>query len=97
MKKSTFPIVAMFIGLILVIILVSMETAAGQFSAPLLMLMFMSELGFFVTGAGAFIGVKLQIEKGLDIKLLLWTLCCSVLAIVLALKGYAIWEYINAG
>ena len=97
MKKSTFPIVAMFVGLILVIILVSMETAAGQFSAPLLMLMFMSELGFFVTGAGAFIGTKLQIEKGLDIKLLLWTLCCGVLAIVLALKGYAIWQYINAG
>ena len=89
--------VAMFVGLILVIILKSVETSTGQYSVPLLMLMFMSELGFFVTGAGAFIGVKLQMEKGLDVKLLFWTLCCGVLAIVLALKGYAIWEYINAG
>ena len=97
MKKSTYPIVAMCIGTFLLIILISVESTSGQFSVPLLMLMFMSELGFFVTGAGVFIGAKIQIEKGLDIKLMLWTVCCGVLAIVLALRGYELWGHINAG
>ena len=97
MKKSAYPIIAMCIGIFLLVILMSVENASGEFSVPLLMLMFMSELGFFVTGAGVFVGAKIQIDKGFDLKLMLWTLCCAVLAIVLALRGYELWGYINAG
>ena len=94
-KKSTFPVIALIIGALLLVILLNIESAEGEFSAPLLMLLFMSELGFFVTGAGAFVGAKLQIDQGFDLKLTLWTLVCGVLAIVLALKGLELWDYIN--
>ena len=95
MKKSVFPIIALCVGIVLFVILVKVETAAGEFSAPLLMLLFMSELGFFVTGAGAFIGAKIQIDKEFDLKLTLWTLANAVLAILLALRGFEIWGYIK--
>ena len=95
MKKSVFPIVALCIGVILLAILMVVENAAGEFSAPLLMLLFMSELGFFVTGGGVFLGTKIQIEKGFDLKLSLWTVGCAVLAVMLALRGYEIWGYIS--
>lgn len=94
-KKSAFPIIALLIGVILLGILLNIESVAGKFSAPILMLLFMSELGFFVTGAGAFVGAKLQIDQGFDIKLTLWTLGCGVLAIVLALRGFELWAQIN--
>ena len=95
MKKSLFPIIALFIGVILLAILMVVEKSAGEFSAPLLMLLFMSELGFFVTGGGAFLGTKIQIENGFDLKLTLWTVGCAVLAVILALRGYEIWSHIS--
>ncbi|WP_455202506.1 hypothetical protein [Kaarinaea lacus] len=94
-KKSNFPVIALIIGALLLAILMNIESVEGEFSAPLLMLLFMSELGFFVTGAGAFIGVQLQLNQGFNVKLALWTLGCSVLAIVLALRGFELWEYIS--
>ena len=95
MKKSTFPIIALVIGVVLLVILISVENPADGYSAPLLMLLFMSELGVLLTGAGAFVGTKIQTDQGFDLKLTLWTLGCVVLAILLALKGFEVWGYIS--
>jgi len=97
MKKINFPVLACFIGVFLLILLLKAGAPGEPLAFPLLTLLFMSELGFLVTGAGAVFGIKAQLAKGLDVRILLPTLVCAVLAIVLALKGFAFWSSMNAG
>lgn len=96
MKKSNFPLIALIIGMALLAVLLSIDITGGKIAVPVLMLLFMSELGFFVTGAGAFIGAKLQIEQGFSMKLSILTLACCVIAVVLAARGFALWGVIES-
>lgn len=95
MKKTNFPILASFVGAFLFLVLIKASTAGNGNAFPLLTLLFMSELGVFVTGAGAVYGVKVQLDKGFNIKLFLSALVCTALAIALAIKGVAFWQNMN--
>ena len=97
MKKTNFPVLASFVGAFLFIVLITANTAGEGNAFPLLTLLFMSELGVFVTAAGAVYGVKLQLDKGFSVKLFSSVLVCTALAIALAIKGMAFWGNMNVG
>ena len=96
MKKSNFPIIALIVSAVLLAFLMSIESAESNLAVPVLMLLFMSELGFFVAGAGVIIGTKLQMDNGFDLKLSLLTLVCCVIAIMLAIKGFNLWGAVSS-
>jgi hypothetical protein len=94
MNKKLFPWIAIGLGLVLVSALFFSGAATGtkEYALPLLTMLFMSELGALVTGAGAFIGIQLWLQKRNNVSLLLAGIVSAVLAMSLLLLGLNLWN-----
>lgn len=95
MNKAAFPIIALFIGLFIQLVLMTAISATGEPAMPLLTLLLMTEFGVIVSAFGVFIGGKLLLTTGFDYKLALPTLGCVSLVIMLGIEGLNLWDYIN--
>jgi len=93
MKRFNFPWIAAGIGIILAIGMLrgGATEAAGATALPPLTLLFMSEFGFLVNAAGAFVGIRAW-RRAHSRRELLLGLACSVLALGFAAIGIAMWR-----
>jgi hypothetical protein len=98
MNKHRYPWIAMLIGLILLTALLAAGAASGsgEYSLPLLTMLFMSELGMLVSGAGAFVGGQLWLARRSDSAMLFAALVSAVLAIGLLVLGLVLWSSMQA-
>lgn len=95
MKKTTFVFIAFSIGLVLQMALLLARTGEGQYAIPVLMMLFISELGFLLCGAGLIVGGKTMLDNGFDLKLAIATSGCAIVSVSLAINGYLIWEQVS--
>lgn len=98
MKRSVIPLITTAVGMLLAFVLVaSGATAAGEEQAlPLLMMLFMSELGFIISLGGALYGIKLWQQSRVQRFLLLNAAAGIVLALGLLFLGITLWATANA-
>jgi hypothetical protein len=93
MTASRFPSIALGLGLVLAFILLASgaHDPAGEHLLPLLMLLLMSELGFIVTAAGAFVAIRVGHKTGISFALVSTALGCVAMAIGFVVIGLALW------
>lgn len=95
MNKTTFPWIAVTIGLFLIIGLyfAGAIPPSGEYAAPLLAMLFMSELGAIVSAAGAYTALRNWLDHRTQMLSLLLALVSAVLAIALLSTGVALWQH----
>lgn len=93
MKRFNFPWIATGLGLVIAIVMLrgGATRPPGETGLPPLTLLFMSEFGFIVTAAGAFVGVRGGLQQRSRNQLVLG-LACSVLALGFIAIGIALWR-----
>lgn len=93
MKTYNFPYIAMILGLLLLLIVMrgSETDAEGITALPLLTLLIINECAFFLTAAGAFIGIKRLLNTGFQAFYSATTLLCILLTIQFILLGIKLW------
>ncbi|MBL4711542.1 MAG: hypothetical protein JKX75_03415 [Gammaproteobacteria bacterium] len=97
MKIINFPYLALALGLLLLLIITrgSQPGSDGDTALPLLTLLIINECAFFLTAAGAFIGIKQLVAMGFNLKQQLFhtmtTVLCVLLTIQFALLGFKLW------
>jgi len=99
MKHSTIPMLTTAIGLLLGIVLVvsGATEPKGEQALPLLMLLFMSEMGFITSLGGALYGIKLW-QQQRELRFLLLNAVAGIgLAVGLFLLGLKLWSATSAG
>lgn len=91
--KNNFPYIALSIGLFFSLVLFkgSQLNEDGTTLFPLLGLLTICELSFFVTAIGAYIGIKHIRINGLATSSLLVSIACVLLAIQFIFQGIALW------
>jgi len=99
MKHSVIPMLTTATGILLGVVLVVAGATApkGEQALPLLMMLFMSELGFIVALGGALYGVKLWQQQREKRFLLLNAAAGFVLALGLLILGLILWSTTSAG
>ena len=97
-NRAHFPYVAAILGGVLLVILLLTDGSHGDtgFTLPLLTLLLISEFGFLVTGAGAFLGAREWVRNGFRHGVSLVAVMCGLLSVWFAIRGYAIWEHVSA-
>lgn len=97
MNKAAFPIIALFIGIFIQVVLKTTISENGETAMPLLTLLLMAEFGMIVCIFGVIMGGKRLLKQpGFDIKLALTVLGCAALAIMLGIEGLDLWNYVNS-
>ena len=93
MKLAALPYVAVGIGVPLMFLVIKgSETGSdGSTTMPLLTLLVVSEFAFFVTGIGAFIGVRHLRQEGIQPVYALVSVFCVLLAILFMWLGIKLW------
>ncbi len=97
MKTINFPYLALALGLFLLLIVTtgSETDAEGLTALPLLTLLIVNECAFFLTAAGAFIGLKQLYSSGFIIRknplYFMTTVICILLTIQFTLLGIELW------
>ncbi len=97
MNRKTFPIIAAVLGLILYLLLLraGASNPGAGLSLPLLTLLFMAELGFFVTLAGMVAGGLRLLEEGFETVLASVVVGCAILAGGLFFTGVELWKLVT--
>lgn len=97
MKHTTIPILTTAIGILLGITLILTGATAprGEQALPLLMMLFMSEMGVIVSLGGALYGLKLW-QKEKKTYLLLNTAAGIALAVAMLIVGLKLWSATGA-
>lgn len=95
MKKFNFPYIALGLGLFLMLVVYKGSVIGdnGGTSIPLLTLLAISEVAFFVTTIGAYIGVKKILSDGVRLIDAVIAICCALLAIKFLIQGVALWPH----
>ncbi|MBL4775951.1 MAG: hypothetical protein JKY87_07875 [Mariprofundus sp.] len=93
MKTIHFPYLALLLaaGFLLVVTVGREAGADGATALPLLTLLVISEFSFFVTAAGAYIGLKQMLATGFKPVYAIASLCCALLSIRFMLLGLELW------
>jgi hypothetical protein len=93
MKTFKFPYIALCSGLffLLVVVLGGEANSDGVTPVPLLTLLVISEFAFFMTVAGAYIGVKHILSTGIRPVYTIATLLCGLLSVKFLLFGVDFW------
>ena len=93
MTQNTFPLIASGIGLVLILVLVRSVTgdAGDEPLLPALTLLFISEFGFLVTIAGAWVGGRAWLMERNQHGILLAALACLALALAFLYLGLSLW------
>ena len=93
MKKNAFPLLASGIGLVLALLLA--RSTSGIDSEPLLpplTLLFISEFGFLLTAAGAWIGGRAWLAQRSQLRMLPAAVGCLALALAFLYFGLGLWS-----
>ncbi len=93
MKNHTFPYIAVGLGVILMLVVTKGNElrASGASEIPLLTLLVISEVAFFATAIGAFIGFKHIRTVGFKTSYSLVTAACVLLAGQFLWLGLGLW------
>lgn len=93
MKTFNFPYIAVVLGLLLLLMIMrgSETDSDGITALPLLTLLIVNECAFFLTAAGAFIGIRHIRTIGFKAFYSATTLLCILLTIQFALLGFKLW------
>jgi hypothetical protein len=93
MKKSSFPLVALGVGLALMGLLLFAGNPGDETRRilPLLTLLIISEFGMFLSGIGAWLGIVTMRATGFRPAMLSITVACAVLAAVFLILGIEYW------
>ena len=93
MKKLNFPYIALGLGLVLMLIVYkgSETPDSGGTLIPLLMLLGICELAFFITGFGAYLGVKQMLSTGFRVIDAAIAIFCALLSVKFMLLGIELW------
>jgi hypothetical protein len=95
-SRDKFAWLTLVVGAVLLSVLVAAGTGESGFSLPLLTMLLISEFGFLVTGAGAFLGAREWVRNGFRPGVSLVAVMCGLLSVWFAIRGYAIWEHVSA-
>jgi hypothetical protein len=93
MKKFNYPYIASGLGLFLLLIVYkgSEIDDSGHTSMPLLTLLAISEVAFFVTAIGAYIEVKQILSNGFTLIHTTIAIFCALLAVKFMMLGIELW------
>jgi len=97
MKTVDFPYIATGLGLLLLLVVTKGREidSSGETVLPLLTLLIINECAFFLTAAGAFIGLKHIYSIGFKISIrsfyTLTTVLCILLTLQFILLGIKLW------
>lgn len=93
MKNLSYPYLATLIGVAMLAVLVlgSRPGAPGQTALPLLTLLTISEVAFFVTAIGALLGARRLLTGVREPRLIAAAVACTLLALRFALYLYQLW------
>ncbi|MFM1892733.1 MAG: hypothetical protein RLZ44_1810 [Pseudomonadota bacterium] len=93
MSKRNYPFVAAGVGLLLLLIVMrgSAPGSDGSTALPLFTLLAISEVAFFVTAIGAYIGIRQIRAGGTKVVYALTVLSCVLLALGALLGGVMLW------
>jgi hypothetical protein len=93
MKTFNFPFIAVALGLLLLLIVIrgSETDMDGVTTLPLLTLLIINECAFFLTAAGAVIGINHIRTIGFKVFYSATTLLCILLTIQFVLLGVKLW------
>jgi len=97
MKTINFPYLAIALGLFLLMVISrgSQTGSDGETALPLLTLLIINECAFFLSLAGAFIGIKQLKTIGFKFRLkplyMITTLICILFTIQFTLLGLKLW------
>ncbi len=93
MKTHNFPYIAAGLGLLLMLLVMrgSQPGADGATALPVLTLLIVSEFAFFVTAAGAYIGIRHSLSTGLKSLYALTSITCGVLSVSFLWLGFELW------
>jgi len=96
-KLLKLPFLAFGLGLffILIIVIGLSTTPQGETVLPMLTVLFLCEFAFFMTAAGAYVGLSNAREVGFKTWNAVISLLCLFLAIGLILLGVDLWALIN--
>jgi len=93
MKIQAFPWLALSLGLLIMVLLLgagALQPVSDQ-ALPLLTLLIVDEFGFFLTGIGAWIGVRSLRTDGMRASLLITSVACVLLSAGFLLLGVRLW------
>lgn len=96
MNAARFPLIATAVSIVLVAVLVFAGSRESGYALPLLTLLLISEFGFLVAAAGAYFGFREWFANGFRPAVSLAAIACIALSLWFAVKGYLLWEYVNA-
>ncbi|MBT8447227.1 MAG: hypothetical protein KJO38_08775 [Gammaproteobacteria bacterium] len=99
MQKLSIPMLAAGIGLVLALTLTA-SGAAGpgeNYGLPLLTMLLVAELGFFVCAAGTGFGIRDYRREPTMKAPLLAGVACAALSLYFALTGLTVWQTSIAG
>ena len=93
MKRFDFPYIALGLGIFLMLVVIkgSQTDDSGSTLMPLLTLLAISEVAFFVTAIGAYIGVKRILSNGLTFINTTITAGCALLSAGFLILGIKLW------
>lgn len=94
MNKQNFPWFASAIGLLMLIVLyfAGAITTPTQTALPLLMVLFMSELGGLVSAVGAVVGARNWLAQRSNIQALTSAISSALFALALLSIGLSLWQ-----
>jgi len=95
MTKLTFPWIALILGAVLLagLFFAGAIPPSGEYAAPLLAMLFMSELGALISAAGAYMAFSNWLANRANMLQLIASLITAVLAVALLFTGVALWQH----
>jgi len=96
-KRASYSIIALCIAVFFNGILIFADAAGDEPVIPILMLLLISELGFIISMAGVYYGVKQLTGNGVNIKIIAIIVACAALGLMLGYKGYVLWQSLGLG
>ena len=99
MGKLTFPWLALGLGLLVAVGLLSSGALSpdASYALPLLTMLIVNEFGFFVTAIGAGVGVNMILKDGMQTPLLMVIIGDAILAVGFLFLAIRLWPGMAAG
>ena len=99
MGKLTFPWLALGLGLLVAVGLLSSGVLSpnASYALPLLTMLIVNEFGFFVTAIGAGVGINMVLKDGMQTPLLMVVIGDAVLAVSFLFWAIRLWPGMPAG
>jgi len=93
MKSHNFPYIALGLGLLLMLVVMkgSEIRDVGMTALPVLTMLVISEFAFFVTAAGAYIGIKQTLAAGIKPVYVMISVLCLLLSVRFLFLGIDLW------